>query len=103
VLSAVPEPSFRISTSAEVILGCKAIVLFECRRHSRRPKVWADRILRLLDARLDQPKNVMVQSETHDSALLVHPWPSSMFYSVGVVMCPDEASKTRRDGPKGQI
>jgi hypothetical protein len=84
-------------------LAAKQLFCFECRRHSRRPKVWANRILRLLDARLDQPENVMVQSETHDSALLVHPWPSSMSYSVGVAMCPDEASKTRRDCPKGQI
>lgn len=65
-------------------------------------KVWTNRILRFLDARLDQPKNVMVQSETHDSALLIHPWPNSMFYSAGVTMCPDEASKSRRDSPKGQ-
>ena len=63
-------------------MAAKQLFCFECRCHNRRPKVWANRILRLLDARLDQPKNVMVESETHDSALLVHPWPSSMFYSV---------------------
>ena len=102
VLSAVPGPSFRVSTSVEVILPFKAVCCFECRCHSRRPKVWINRILRFLDARLDQPKNVMVQSETHDSALLIHPWPKSVFYSAGVTMCPDEASKSRRDSPKGQ-
>lgn len=32
-------PSFRVSTSVEVILPFKAVCCFECRCHSRRPKV----------------------------------------------------------------
>lgn len=66
-------PPFAYPPALRLSLAAKQLFSFECRRHSRRPKVWANRILRLLDARLDQPKNVMVQSETQDSALLVHP------------------------------
>lgn len=44
----------------------------------------------------------MVQSETHDSLFLVHPWPSSMFHSVGVAMCPDEASKPEETIQRGK-
>jgi hypothetical protein len=96
-------PPFAYPPAQRLSLAAKQLFCFECRRHSHRPKVWANRILRLLDASLDQPKNVMVHSETPDSALLVHSWPSSMSYSVGVAMCPNEASETRRDSPKGQI
>lgn len=89
-------PAFAYPPAQRLSLAAKQFFCFKCRHHSRRPKVWANRILRLLDARLDQAKNIMVQSETHDSAILVHPWPSSMFYSIGVAMCSDEVSKTRR-------
>jgi hypothetical protein len=66
-------PPFAYPSAQRLSLAAKQLFCFECRRHSGRPKVWANRLLVLLDARPDQPKNVMVQSETHDSALLIHP------------------------------
>ena len=96
--------SFAYPLAQRLSLAAKQFFCFECRRHSSRRKVWANRILRLLDARLDQAKDVMGQSETHDSPLLVHAWPSSMPYSVDMAVFPNEAfSKTRKDCPKRQI
>ena len=60
-------------------------------------------MLRLLDARLDQPENFTVQSKTHGSALLVRLLPNGIFYSVSMALYPDEASETRRDSLKGQV
>lgn len=47
-------------------LAAKQLLCFECRRHSCRPKVWANRLLRMLDARPDQAKNAIIHhlSET---------------------------------------
>lgn len=66
-------PPFAYLLAQRLSLAAKQLFCFECRRHSRRPKVWANRILRLLDASLDQAKNFMVQSETHEPAVRVHP------------------------------
>jgi hypothetical protein len=52
--------------------------------------VWATRFLHLLDVRRDQAIDVAVHSEPHDSALLVHQWPTSMAHNVATAVCPNE-------------
>ena len=49
-------PPFAYPPAQRLSLAAKQLLCFERRRHSRRPKVWANRMLRLLDARLDQAK-----------------------------------------------
>jgi hypothetical protein len=49
-------PPFAYPPAHRLYLAAKQLLCFERRRHSRRPKVWANRMLRLLDARLVQAK-----------------------------------------------
>jgi hypothetical protein len=79
-------------------LAAKQLFCFECRCNRCPPKVWASRLLNLLDVRRDQAKDVMIYSESHDSALLVHHWPNTAPYNVATAVCPDVAvSETERD------
>ncbi|CAG8230205.1 unnamed protein product [Penicillium nalgiovense] len=71
----------------EISSAAKQLLCFECRRHRCRSKVWATRFLR----QLDQATDVTVHSEPHDSALLVHQWPTSMSHNVATAVCPNES------------
>jgi len=69
----------------EISSAAKQLLCFECRRHRCRAKVWATRFLHLLD----QAKDVTVHSEPHDSAPLVHQWPTSMSHNVATAVYPN--------------
>lgn len=91
-------PPFAYPSAQGFSSAAKQLFCFECRRHRCRPKVWASRFLNLLDVRRDQAKDVTIYSESHDSALLVHQWPTSMSYNVATAVFPNEAvSETVRD------
>ncbi|CAG8099500.1 unnamed protein product [Penicillium nalgiovense] len=80
-------PPFAYLPVQEFSSAAKRLFCLECRRHRCRSKVWATRFLR----QLDQAKDVTVHSEPHDSALLVHQWPTSMSHNVATAVFPNES------------
>jgi hypothetical protein len=62
-------PPFAYPLAQEFSLAAKQLFCFECRRHRCRRKLWATRILQLLNVRQDQAKDVSMHSEPLGSAL----------------------------------
>jgi hypothetical protein len=83
-------PQFAYQLAQEFSLAAKQLLCFECRRHRCRRKLWATRILQLLDGRQDKSKDVSMHSKSLDLALLVHQWPTTMSHNVATAVRPEE-------------